>query len=107
MNAQLPPFMPRSEEASTRNTAPKFMTVLSIDAWGNSEDGYEWNEWWSMGRIPADTPNDQLIVAAHAAFIFTHPELPPELELVSDGYNMVVQNRETGKPLYAFEGAEE
>ena len=29
-----------------------------------------------IGRIPVDTPNDQLLVAAHAAFIFDEPELP-------------------------------
>lgn len=107
MNAHFPPFMPRSTERNDANREPRFMTVLRIDAWGNKEDGYEWNQWWSMGRIPADTPNEKLISAAHAAFIFTHPELPPELELVSDGFNMIVQERESGKPLYAFEGAGE
>lgn len=89
------------------DTGPNYMRVLSIDAWGNKEDGYEWNEWWEIGRIPVDTPNDQLLVAAHAAFIFNKPELPAGYALVSDGFNMVIEDSETGRPLYAFEGADE
>lgn len=83
------------------------MRVLRIDAWGNAEEGYEWNDWNCIGRIPVDTPKEELLSAAHAAFIFTHPDLPDDLELVSDGFNMAIQERATGKPLYAFEGAGE
>jgi hypothetical protein len=28
--------------------------VLSIDAWGNLEDGYEWNQWFNVGSIDLD-----------------------------------------------------
>ena len=28
--------------------------VLSIDAWGNSEEGYEWNQWFHVGSIDLD-----------------------------------------------------
>ena len=27
------------------------MKVLSIDAWGNKKDGYEWNNWFNVGTI--------------------------------------------------------
>jgi hypothetical protein len=27
---------------------------LSIDAWGNPEDGYEWNQWFNVGSIDLD-----------------------------------------------------
>lgn len=89
------------------DTGPAYMRVLSIDAWGNQEDGYEWNEWREIGRIPVDTPKDQLLVAAYTAFIFNKPELPAGYALVSDGFNMVIEESETGRPLYAFEGAGE
>ena len=89
------------------DTGPAYMRVLSIDAWGNQEDGYVWNAWYEIGRIPVDTPNDQLLVAAHAASIFNKPELPAGYALVGDGFNMVVEDSETGQPLYAFEGAGE
>ena len=77
-------------------------------AWfGNKEDGYAWNQWWEIGRIPVDTPNDQLLVAAHTAFIFNKPKLPAGYALVGDGFNMVIEDSATGRPLYAFEGADE
>jgi len=25
--------------------------ILSIDAWGNKKDGYEWNQWFNVGNI--------------------------------------------------------
>ncbi len=27
------------------------MRILSIDAWGNKQDGYEWNQWFNVGTI--------------------------------------------------------
>jgi len=27
------------------------MKVLSIDAWGNKKEGYEWNNWFTVGEI--------------------------------------------------------
>lgn len=101
-------FLRRTIETPHKlDTGPAYMRVLSIDAWGNKEDGYEWNQWWEIGRIPVDTPNDQLLVAAHAAFIFDKPELPDGYALVGDGFNMVIEDSATGCPLYAFEGAGE
>ena len=40
----------------TTETKPNLKTlpVLSIDAWGNPEDGYEWNEWFNVGTIDLD-----------------------------------------------------
>lgn len=101
-------FLRRTIETPHKlDTGPAYMRVLSIDAWGNKEDGYVWNQWWEIGRIPVDTPKDQLLVAAHAAFIFDKPELPDGYALVGDGFNMVIEDSATGCPLYAFEGADE
>lgn len=27
------------------------MKILSIEAWGNSRDGYEWNSWHKIGEV--------------------------------------------------------
>ena len=27
------------------------MKILSIEAWGNKKDGYEWNNWFTAGEI--------------------------------------------------------
>ena len=27
------------------------MKILSIDAWGNEHDGYDWNAWYQVGTI--------------------------------------------------------
>lgn len=35
--------------------------VLSIDAWGNNEEGYDWNAWYRVGHYNGDIDNDEEI----------------------------------------------
>lgn len=30
------------------------VSILSIDAWGNAEDGFEWNAWYKIGEAPIE-----------------------------------------------------
>jgi hypothetical protein len=78
--------------------------VLSIDAWGNSDDGYEWNNWHKVGMIDLDLdqPNQNLIqVMIDAGFL-----TPASIDLADvndDGFNVVFSNKETGEPVFAIE----
>ena len=45
-------FLRRTIETPKLDTGPAYMRVLSIDAWGNKEDGYEWNQWWRLAASP-------------------------------------------------------
>jgi hypothetical protein len=78
--------------------------VLSIDAWGNQEEGYEWNNWHKVGMIDLDLdqPNQNLIqVMIDAGFL-----TPASIDLADvndDGFNVVFSNKETGEPVFAIE----
>jgi hypothetical protein len=38
--------------------------VLSIDAWGNETDGYEWNQWFNVGSIDLDLDAETATLSA-------------------------------------------
>ena len=82
------------------------MRILSIDAWGNQDDGYEWNQWYYIGDTQScDTKEqciDALIDAGYVARESRGVALQT-LELEDDHYNAVLCDRVTGRPLYAFE----
>ena len=82
----------------------KPLPVLSIDAWGNPEDGYEWNEWFNVGTIDLDldAENREIIQAMVNAGYLT----PKGLDVATvedDGYNLVIVDIETGEPAFAIE----
>jgi hypothetical protein len=33
------------------------VSILSIDAWGNAENGFEWNNWYKIGQAPIEVCN--------------------------------------------------
>jgi len=87
-------------------TGENIYTLLSIDAW--RYDGcWQWNNWF---RIEADiyldpeTTNRELL-----AFMRRNKWLSEaskgRVSIEDDGYNIVICDRNTGKPLYAFEPA--
>lgn len=84
-------------------TMPTF-SVLSIDAWGNEEDGYDWNSWQKIGQIEVDlnAPNiDALCSMIGAGYL--EPVAIEACEVEDDGYNLVIVLKTTHEPLYAIE----
>jgi len=76
--------------------------VLSIDAWGNQDGGYEWNNWFNVGSIDVDLdakPETILQSMANEGFI-TNPTLG---DVDDDGYNMVIVDKVTREPIFAIE----
>jgi hypothetical protein len=84
------------------------VTILSIDAWGNQEDGYEWNSWHKVGSIPLELWEDEenpLRGEALLAYLVEHGFLTQVEggELEDDGRNWVVKDKSTGEPLFAID----
>jgi hypothetical protein len=78
--------------------------VLSIDAWGNQEDGYDWNQWFNVGTIDLDLDdeNRDIIRAMVNAGYLTAAGLDVA-EVEDDGYNIVILDKETREPIFAIE----
>lgn len=81
------------------------MRILSIDAW-NSEEGWNWNAWYCVGEI--DKQEFERIKREEGfitwfigqGYVMNYPD---RLEIEDDGYNIVMQDKETGEPLFAIE----
>jgi hypothetical protein len=76
--------------------------VLSIDAWGNQEDGYEWNQWFDVGNIEIDINAGEPIIlqAMVDAGYITQTE---GAMIDDDQYNLVICDNKTNEPLFAIE----
>jgi hypothetical protein len=81
--------------------------VLSIDAWGNQEDGFEWNAWYKVGEVDLESDvtvpvgSGELLEALVDQGFITTQEF---VDVEDDGYNAVVVDRETREPLLAVDG---
>ena len=82
----------------------KTLTVLSIDAWGNPEDGSTWNQWFNVGTIDLDldAENREIIRAMVDAGYLTAAALE-SAAVEDDGYNIVIIDKETREPVFAIE----
>lgn len=81
--------------------------VLSIDAWGNQEDGYEWNSWHLIGHVDTDINADQSKIVddlIEANILSPHSrEIANAALMQDDEYNLVFCDPETLEPVYAIE----
>jgi hypothetical protein len=88
----------------TNETNVQTFPVLSIDAWGNQEDGYDWNQWFNVGTIDIDLDdeNREIIRAMVDAGYLTKAGLDVA-EVEDDGFNIVIIDKETREPVFAIE----
>ena len=78
--------------------------VLSIDAWGNQEDGYEWNNWHKVGMIDLDLNQpDQNLIQTMIDAEYLKPASIDLAAVEDDGYNIVIVDKKTGEPVFAIE----
>jgi hypothetical protein len=90
---------------TTTTTNLKSFPVLSIDAWGNQEDGYDWNSWHKVGMIDLDLNLDadrDIIRAMVSAGYLTATGLDV-CDIDDDGFNIVIVDKETREPVFAIE----
>ena len=76
--------------------------VLSIDAWGNSDDGYEWNNWFNVGSIELNInlSESEIMQAMFDAGYITDSNGD---YVEDDQYNLVICDKKTKEPLLAIE----
>ena len=78
--------------------------VLSIDAWGNPEEGYEWNQWFHVGSIDLDLKNeDQDVIQLMIDEGYLKEGSKGLGEVEDDGFNLVILDKTTRQPLFAIE----
>lgn len=83
---------------------PKMVSILSIDAWADGEDGWNWNMWTKVGSVDVgmcDMPEAD-ILAYMVAEGYLKPKALECCYVEDDQYNMVVCDKETHEPLYAL-----
>ncbi len=86
-----------------------FFRVLSIDAWGNKDEGYEWNDWYTVATVDlnsdcADPATDEMIIDALCDRGLINAEFRGDVEVEDDQYNAVIVNKHTREPIYAIDG---
>ena len=87
-----------------------FYRVLSIAARGNQEDGYEWNNWHTIGTVDlnsdcADPVTDEMIIDALCDRGWISAEFRGDVEVEDDqGGCAVIVNKHTREPIYAIDG---
>jgi len=80
----------------------KAYKVLSIDAWGNEDEGYDWNRWFDAGTIDLVSIDDNDLVLNemhHQGFIRS----VEGFDIEDDQYNLVIVDKATREPLFAVE----
>ena len=88
----------------TNETNVQTFPVLSIDAWGNPDEGYEWNSWHKVGTIDIDLDDENRdIVRAMVNAGYLTPKGLDVATVEDDGYNLVIVDIETGEPAFAIE----
>lgn len=83
------------------------MKILSIDAWGNKKDGYNWNNWFTVGNITKEEfeslKTDKQIATWFCENGFTTSSDMRSIIIEDDQYNVVICEKKTMCPLFAIE----
>lgn len=84
------------------------LRVLSIDAWGNADDGWDWNQWHVVGHVShsdVDGKSDDDLIALFISEGYASEYARSGARIDDDGTNIVLIDSESGEPLYAIEYA--
>ena len=83
------------------------MKVLSIDAWAESEGGWNWNQWYHVGDISKEEfealKTDKAIAVWFHENGYTATADMRRITIDDDQYNVVVCEKKGGMPLFAIE----
>lgn len=83
------------------------MKILSIEAWGNKKEGYEWNQWHTVGEISKEeyeklkTEKQVLLWMKNQGYTTTANKRMAKVE--DDQYNLVIADARTDRPIFAIE----
>ena len=79
----------------------KMYNILSIDAWGNAHEGYQWNDWHKIGeceRIP-ESESELFQIMLEKGFL----DFPDDYYIEDDNFNIVFSLKENLRPIFAIE----
>lgn len=78
---------------------------LSIDAWAEAEGGWTWNAWYDAGRVPCEYANlpARALLRALRTDGYLSAASAGRVAVEDDGYNVVIVERSTNRPLFAIE----
>ena len=83
------------------------MKVLSIDAWGNKTEGYEWNNWFDVGTIDKTDfeaiKTDKQFATWFMDNGYTTTDDMRQITIDDDQHNICICEKKTGRPIYAIE----
>lgn len=82
------------------------LNILSIDAWGNEEEGWEWNAWYKIDVITQEEFESLNVSNYINWFIEKGYIRENDIDLVfinDDGCNIILCDAETKEPLYAID----
>lgn len=86
-------------------TETRDLTLLSIDAWRGMEGGWDWNEWHRIGTVPATvlnlTPRRLFKYLREAGYLSASSA--GRVARDDDGYNVVIVEKNSRRPVYAIE----
>lgn len=82
------------------------MRILSIDAW-RYDGGWTWNNWFHVGDIDAIPASSRKLMAYMRDEGYLSRGSVGKVSADDDGYNVVVCERSTGRPLFAIEYGED
>jgi hypothetical protein len=78
--------------------------ILSIEAWWNGDNGWDWNSWSDVGRIDVsvcDLPARALLKVMRDEG-YLSAESAGRVAVEDDGHNVVIVQRSDDMPLYAI-----
>lgn len=78
--------------------------VLSIDAWGEPDGGWTWNQWYNAGTIDLDSlDSTRKVLKQMREQGFLSDESKGRVEIDDDQYNLVICDRSDHMPIFAIE----
>ncbi len=88
------------------NSSPLIRTrLLSIDAWKECEGNWTWNSWYSLESdiyFAESELTPRKILASLRKWGYLTEQSKGRLSIDDDGYNLVIQDKDTFEPLLAL-----
>ena len=86
-------------------TQKRYVSILSLDAWGNEDDGFEWNDWHKVGEVGLDVldkPESEIRAWLVSKGYLTTGD-PVLFSIKDDDYNLLICDVADGnRPIYAL-----
>jgi hypothetical protein len=96
---------PRENIMKTDTNIYTRFDLLSIDAWRECEGGWTWNAWYNLEKdiyFAESELTPRKVLKALRKWGFLSDESKGKVSLDDDGYNIVIQDKDTYEPIFAL-----